>query len=620
MSENRATLQIAALSGIEVSVLVRELSALCGSYVANVYSLGENQVLKLKKREEEEKSLIISPRYGAWLSNKLIEHSPTSYFTTALRREINRTRLEAVKQLGSDRVIAFYFSDRERTRKLILELMPPGNILVLDEVKVILLLRDVRSNRRTLVRGQEYSLPVQTRLPPESVNADALRRLFERERIVGRALGRGISLPRKYIDEILSRVSLEQDFPSPSVEDKIREIDGTIHSILDEIKHPYPCVVKREGMIEILSVKPHYGEMLKEGSMSELADETFSPLIVQESVAEKTKHREGKVKEYEASLSKLKQESEELEQRSIKVRDMAQRVQSGETNATTLGIISKEGLIPKEVLDGIKHDNQASIASRLFDYAKQLKSESGKIQEAAESLSKRMKKEIRIVSKEQVVKQRDTRKKNWYEKFRWFFTSEKKLAIGGRDAHSNSILIKRHLEEGDSVYHADLFGSPFFILKGGVQQTDAEVKEMACATVSFSSAWKTGLGAADAYWVYRDQVGQTAPSGEYLPKGSFMIRGKKNFVSNNLVQVSLGIDHESGILSGPEQAIKNRAIAFVTLIPHREKTSETAKKVLNELRKMAGEGIASSITIDDILRALPSGGGKIVRRGQGIGK
>jgi hypothetical protein len=33
-----------------------------------------------------------------------------------------------------------------------------------------------------------------------------------------------------------------------------------------------------------------------------------------------------------------------------------------------------------------------------------------------------------------------------------------------------------------------------------------------------------------AWWVHPDQVSKTAPSGEYLVTGSFMIRGKKNFL------------------------------------------------------------------------------------------
>lgn len=34
----------------------------------------------------------------------------------------------------------------------------------------------------------------------------------------------------------------------------------------------------------------------------------------------------------------------------------------------------------------------------------------------------------------------------------------------------------------------------------------------------------------NAYWVTGEQVSKTAPTGEYLTTGSFMIRGKKNFL------------------------------------------------------------------------------------------
>lgn len=34
----------------------------------------------------------------------------------------------------------------------------------------------------------------------------------------------------------------------------------------------------------------------------------------------------------------------------------------------------------------------------------------------------------------------------------------------------------------------------------------------------------------NAYWVTGEQVSKTAPTGEYLGTGSFMIRGKKNFL------------------------------------------------------------------------------------------
>src|SRR3989344_4664974 len=55
------------------------------------------------------------------------------------------------------------------------------------------------------------------------------------------------------------------------------------------------------------------------------------------------------------------------------------------------------------------------------------------------------------------------RKFQWYEKFRWFFSSEGFLVIGGRDATSNEVIIKKHTESDDLVFHTDMAGSPFFV-------------------------------------------------------------------------------------------------------------------------------------------------------------
>jgi hypothetical protein len=45
----------------------------------------------------------------------------------------------------------------------------------------------------------------------------------------------------------------------------------------------------------------------------------------------------------------------------------------------------------------------------------------------------------------------------------------------------------------------------------------------------FSVAWEAKV-VTNAYWVWGEQVSKTAPTGEYLTTGSFMIRGKKNFL------------------------------------------------------------------------------------------
>ena len=47
--------------------------------------------------------------------------------------------------------------------------------------------------------------------------------------------------------------------------------------------------------------------------------------------------------------------------------------------------------------------------------------------------------------------------------------------------------------------------------------------------VASSSAWDSKAGMS-AWWVDAEQVSKSAPTGEFLPTGSFMVRGKKNFL------------------------------------------------------------------------------------------
>lgn len=55
-----------------------------------------------------------------------------------------------------------------------------------------------------------------------------------------------------------------------------------------------------------------------------------------------------------------------------------------------------------------------------------------------------------------------------------------------------------------------------------------------------SAAWEAKV-MTTAWWVDSSQVSKTAPSGEYLTTGSFMIRGKKNFLPPVPVVLGFGL-------------------------------------------------------------------------------
>ncbi|HLC88876.1 MAG TPA: NFACT RNA binding domain-containing protein [Candidatus Nanoarchaeia archaeon] len=197
-------------------------------------------------------------------------------------------------------------------------------------------------------------------------------------------------------------------------------------------------------------------------------------------------------------------------------------------------------------------------------------------------------------------KKENERKQEWYEKFHWFISSEDFLCIGGRDATSNEMVIKKHLDKDDLVLHTDMAGSPFFVIKDGQKAGEETIKEAAQAVGVYSRAWKLGHATADVFYVKPEQVSKEAQSGEYMSKGSFMVRGKTNYLHPKL-EYALGLVDEQ-IIGGPLAAVKSKISHYIIVVPGKEKKSSLAKKIKAKLK--GGD-------LDEIIKFLPAGGGEI---------
>ncbi|KAF8930285.1 hypothetical protein BGZ58_008346 [Dissophora ornata] len=124
------------------------------------------------------------------------------------------------------------------------------------------------------------------------------------------------------------------------------------------------------------------------------------------------------------------------------------------------------------------------------------------------------------------------RKPYWFEKFMWFITSENYLVIAGRDAQQNELIVKRYMKKDDIYVHADIHGAATVLIKNPSDKDPvppSSIYQAGIMSVCQSKAWDAKI-VTSAYWVRADQVSKSAPTGEYLTTGSFMIRGKKNFL------------------------------------------------------------------------------------------
>ncbi|MBI4053576.1 MAG: DUF814 domain-containing protein [Candidatus Diapherotrites archaeon] len=201
------------------------------------------------------------------------------------------------------------------------------------------------------------------------------------------------------------------------------------------------------------------------------------------------------------------------------------------------------------------------------------------------------------------------RKKEWFEAFHWFFSSDNFLVIGGRDAKSNETAIKKHMLPADVFFHAEVFGAPHCIVKcesgNAPRQT---LEEAAIFAASFSKAWEQKLSSVDVYSASPEQVSKSAKSGESIGKGAFMVYGDRQWFRKTPIGLSIGVEKTDGglrVVSGPGAAVKKHAAFSVLLRQGAMQKSDCAKKILSEFEKKFGR---KCVALDEIMSMLPNGG------------
>ncbi|KAG0521245.1 hypothetical protein BDA96_08G145000 [Sorghum bicolor] len=184
-------------------------------------------------------------------------------------------------------------------------------------------------------------------------------------------------------------------------------------------------------------------------------------------------------------------------------------------------------------------------ARRWYEMKKKQESKQEKTITAHEKAFKAAEKKTRLqlAQEKTVAAITHMRKVHWFEKFNWFISSENYLIISGRDAQQNELIVKRYMSKGDLYVHAELHGASSTIIKNHKPDTPIPpltLNQAGCFTVCHSKAWDSKI-VTSAWWVYPHQVSKTAPTGEYLTVGSFMIRGKKNFLPPHPLVMGFGI-------------------------------------------------------------------------------
>jgi predicted ribosome quality control (RQC) complex YloA/Tae2 family protein len=208
--------------------------------------------------------------------------------------------------------------------------------------------------------------------------------------------------------------------------------------------------------------------------------------------------------------------------------------------------------------------------------------------------------------------------KEWFQKFRYFTSSDGFLVVAGKDTVSNEVLIKKYTVQDDVVFHAEITGSPFVVVKAeGKPISEQVLREAAEFAASFSRAWRENVGTADVYWVKVDQLSKSGPSGESIPHGAFFVVGKRNWFRNTplRVAVGIGVGEEAPFVGGPIEAVKAKTKNYVVILPGDYQGKELLQMILRSLMaKLSKEQRekAGKTSIEQIREFVPYTKGAII--------
>lgn len=627
------------LSGIELRYLVNQISEQVQDYyISNIYGITKDSILfKLHHTEKSDLFMMISTS-GVWLTKVKIDQMEPNRLLKRLRSDLLRLKLKKIEQIGAERIAYFTFEGFGKEFVLVGEFFGEGNILLCNnDMKILALQHSIEVRHRKLSVGLDYVQPPASGTDIFNISESDFKDLKTSDLVCAKWFGRTLGLPKKYVEGIfeISNVDGKKIGNLLTVEEIKRIFDTTKKIVSDIVSGNHDPIIVRNEKAEVLPVRlgKMEGEIIEVNSFIEGLDTVFTENIVEKGKAIQSSGSDKKIKELETQISEQEKAIETVKERSKNITNVANSL----FEMVSHGIISIEDNSAHEILannnaklitekgipliviqdEKIKINTKAplqSIASVLFNEAKKQSGAIKSIQEIKEKTLKKLEKlQNKTESEKDVAVISEIRKKNWYERYRWFFTSDDLLAIGGRDAASNSAVVRKHLVKNDKIFHGDIFGSPFFILKEAQNAPDRSMNEVAHATVCFSRAWKEGMYGVSAFWVNPEQVKKSAPSGEFLPKGSFTIEGQRNFIKSDTLKLAVGIipqDDDHVLTCGPPDPIKKKSICYAIIEPHGLELVDVAKKIRIEFLKMH-EDIAKKINLDEFVRVLPSGKSQI---------
>ena len=624
------------MSGIDIRAMVSELNGKLPLWIDKVYQFDTRTLaIRLNGENKAKYTLIIEAGRRAHLVRDLPEPPKNPpQFAMLLRKYISGGKVLAIRQHGLERVLIFDVGKGNLIYRLIIELFDEGNVILSDEnYTIIKPLWHHRFKDREVIPGVIYVLGSSD----PTVSAESLATFLRNDdRDLVRSLAIGCMLGGMYAEYISKEAGLDKTLPAASAEPG--SIFNALQDLFRRVENARTPVIAARHCEPVdlwdsngTTAYPTFSEAL----------EAFYPLTkAEKKSAARPKipkedrirlHQEAAIKKFDRSIAQAEEivnaiyENYQFIARLITALDTASRrlswqeIEKHLKNTASpdakkiITFYPGEAAVDVDIGKLVKiyvHEGVEQNAGRYHDVIKKFRKKKAGALVAMKTIAVR-----KTARKREFI----PLKKLWYHRFRWFVTSDGVVVLGGRDALQNEELVKKYMAGGDLFVHADVHGASVVVVKGKTERMD----EVAQFAASYSGAWRSGHFSADVYSALPPQVSKTPEAGEYISRGSFIVRGERTYYRNVPLAVGIGLmlEPHAAVIGGPPSAITGKTKAYVELKPGQFEPNDVAKKVLRILKgKMPEEDVKALkgiLNTDQVAAFTPPGGSDIMGHHEG---
>ena len=563
-------------SSLDTMALLREIRAMPKAWLDKSFDLPEEGfLLSFHLQGGGRRDLWTIPgRFGVLRTEPAPRPESPGPLATEVRRWLSGAPLLEVLQPEGERYLEMTFgrSTEEEPLRLVLEFFGQGNVIVVRNGKIVVVAHPRAWSQRVLRVGETYVRPRPRRDPLRVTVGEVVAALQGSKADRVTTLAARLAFGGPLAEEILARAGIDPHGPSLEAPTRTAEaVLAALPELLAEVADPprgYVYRDREEG--RWIDVEPFRSRRwalvpgISEEAFPRFSDaawEFFShvsastapaaapdPRAAERGSLERLRaQQEAAVETLRGQKQKALELAEAIYAHYTELEPLVEEARAAHPEEQSMEFPVGSALIPIQI-----HRPLQESAQRLYEEAKRVEP---KLQGAQRALADTLAR-LGALDGGRAAQRAGgpgapsagapRARHFWFEKApRWFVSSEGVVVVGGRDARSNDLVVKKYLREADIYVHGEIHGAPSVVIrtpppKGAPPVGLPTLREACQWGISYSKAWRAGHASGSAFWVRGDQVSKAGGSGEFVGQGSWVIHGTKNVEKDLPLELGLG--------------------------------------------------------------------------------